>query len=211
MAKTLLTVWLFCVVWASGAAGQNQDEGSWTWSAQVSASMAVNEAEWTVRHPYYGGGSETWETLRGTFSQGIHAQGDIELRNKYLGVRGTLGVLPQEFTQEAPARKEDFTLLLAGLSMVLYPLVESTGKLEPYILAGAGGQKAVGDMENTGYFLSGVAGILTTLSPRVSLDGGIQVFRLKYTQVDLGNNIQKDLQAHPVSLFLGVRVFGRDR
>jgi hypothetical protein len=168
----------------------------------------MNETDWTIRHPYYGGGVASWETLSGTFSQRIHAQADIELRRNYLGFRGTFGLLPQEFTQEAPDRTEDFTLVLAGLSVVLYPRAASPEKLQPYLLAGAGGQKATGDLDNTGFFFSGAFGVLANFTARVSLDGGLQVFRLKYTQVDLGNNIQKDLKTHPVSLFLGVRVRG---
>jgi len=93
-------------------------------------------------------------------------------------------MLPQEFTQEVPDRTENLTLLLAGLSVALHPRAASPGKLQPYLLAGAGGQKASGELDNTGFFLSGAVGVLTNLTARVSLDGGLQLLRLKYTQTD---------------------------
>ena len=206
MSKNLLSVCICSVLWVSRVGGQVSDEPSWIWSAHFTVSLAVNDTDWGVRHPIYGGGNVTWETLSGTISQGIHAQGGIELRRGKLGFRGTLGVLPQELTEEAPARKEGFSLLLGGFSVVLYPRGGSPVRVQPYLQGGAGGQKAMGDLDNTGFFLSGAAGVVTSLTGRVSLDGGVQVLRLKYTQVDLGNNIQKDLTAHPVSLFLGVRL-----
>jgi hypothetical protein len=150
----------------------------------------------------------TWETLRGTISHGLSIRGSVEVRRKYLGVRGTVGILPQEFTQEAPAQAKDLTLLLGGLSAALYPYAGSIRRLEPYLAMGAGGQLATGDMDNTGFYLSASGGVRASLSSRISLEGGIELQRLKYTQVDLGNNIENDLAVTPVSLFLGVRVGG---
>ncbi len=208
MAKILLSVCLCSAAWVSVVGGQASDEPCWIWSAHFTLSLAVNETDWAVRHPVYGGGNVTWETLSGTVYQGFHAQVGIELRKGRIGLRGTLGALPQELTQEAPARGEEFTLLLGGLSVVFYPRAGTPGRVQPYLQGGAGGQKATGDLDNTGFYLSGAAGVRTSLTSRVSLEGGVQVLRLKYTQVDLGNNIQKDLTTHPVSLFLGVRLRG---
>jgi hypothetical protein len=168
----------------------------------------VNESGWTVRHPIYGGGGVAWETLRGTFSHEVQVQGGIEVRRQHLGIRGTVGVIPQEFTQEVPARREKLTLLLGGLSLVLYPRAPLPGPVQPYLRAGVGAQKARGDLGSSGFFLSGEAGVSRSLTPRLALDAGIQLLRLQYTQVDLENGIQKDLVAHPFSLLLGFRVGG---
>jgi hypothetical protein len=187
---------------------QEGPQGPWTLSGRLSAGVALGDSDWSVRHPYYGGSSVTWETFRGTFSHGVHLLGNLELRRKYLGIRGTAGLLPQEFRQEAPAQVKELTLLLGGLSAVLYPLAGSEGRMEPFLSLGAGGQKATGEMDNTGFYLSGAMGLGARVGARISLDGGIEFRRLKYTQIDFGNNVQKDLSVTPVALFLGVRVGG---
>lgn len=55
-------------------------------------------------------------------------------------------------------------------------------------------------------FWSTAAGVRTRVTSRVSLDGVIEFHRLKYTQIDLGGDIQSDLSVTPVSLFIGVSV-----
>ena len=206
MKATWIILALSFAFWTTEAGAQEHFEGPWTVSAQLSASLVMGGADWSYSHPYYGGSSVTWETLRGTFSHGLLLQGSLELRRKYVGGRGTVGFLPQEFTQETPAQAKDLKLLLGGLSAVLFPLAGSAGRTEPYLLMGAGGQKATGELDNTGFYLSAAGGVRTRLTSRVSLDGGIEFHRFKYTQIDLGNNIQNDLRVTPVSLFLGARV-----
>ncbi len=44
------------------------------------------------------------------------------------------------------------------------------------------------------------------LDERVAFDGGVQVLRLKYTQIELDSEIAKDVRIHPVSLLIGVRI-----
>ena len=163
--------------------------------------------DWSVSHPIYGGGGVTWETFTGMFKHSLHLEGGLELRRSHFGVRGTLGVIPQRFTQDTPPKENDLKLLLAGLSAVVYP--GATGaKIEPFLLAGAGGQKASGDMDNTGFYLSTGAGLGARLGSRVRLDAGLQVLRLKYTQIDLTPDIAKDVPIYPVSLFIGARLGG---
>ncbi len=138
-------------------------------------------------------------------------QGSLELRRKHLAVRGTVGVLPQQFTQVAPAQDEDLRLILGGLSAVLYPLAKSGRSPEPYLAAGVGGQKATGGMTNTGFYLSGMAGIRVPLLAPIALDGGVQVLRLKYTQIELTappGGIQQDVRINPVAVFLGAHIGG---
>ncbi|MFG1691761.1 hypothetical protein ACGF5M_06375 [Gemmatimonadota bacterium] len=187
---------------------QEVSRGPWTISAGLSVAAVMGESDWTVSHPFYGNGGVTWETLRGTVSHGLHFQGSVEVRRKYVGVRGRVGILGQEFTQEASEQSKDLRLLLGGLSAVLYPFAGSATRLEPYFALEAGGQKATGDMDNTGFYLSASSGFRTRLSSRISLDGGIELHRLKYAQVDLGNSIEKDLHVTPLSLFVGLRIGG---
>jgi hypothetical protein len=121
-------------------------------------------------------------------------------------VRGTLGILPQEFIQESPAQSHELKLLLAGVSAVFYPMAGRGGPVEPYVAAGAGGQKATGDMTNGGFYLSGIAGVRLRLSARVSIDAGLQVHHLKYTQIELGSRIDKDVAIRPASVCVGLRI-----
>jgi len=185
---------------------QTSGDTSWTWSAQVSVSMVLNDTDWSISHPTYAGGGATWETFTGTFTQRAHLQGSVEVGKRYLGIRGTLGVLPQRFTQDAPARDNHLTLVLAGLAAILYPTAGSGGDLQPYVLAGVGGQKATGDMDNPGFYLTGAAGVCLRLDARVALDGGVQILRLKYTQIELDSGIGKDVRISPLSLLVGVRI-----
>ena len=195
-----------CLTWAGQGSAQTSGDASWTWSAQLSASMVLNNSDWSISHPTYAGSGVTWETFTGTFTQRAHLQGSVEVRKRYLGIRGTLGLLPQRFTQDAPARDDHLTLVLAGLAAVLYPAAGPGGDLQPYVLAGAGAQKATGDMDNTGFYLTGGAGVCLRLDARVALDGGVQILRLKYTQIELDSGIAKDVRIHPLSLLVGVRI-----
>ena len=188
---------------ASAQVGAGSD---WTWSAGISASGFLSDSDWSMTHPYHGPGSTTWETLRGEFSHGIRLQGDLEGRRNRLGFRGTVGLLPQTFTQESPAREEDFTLMTGGISGVVYPLGGYDRRWEPFAALGVGGQKATGGLDNTGFYLSLTGGIRAMITEQVSVEGGAEYYRLKYTQVDLGNNIQHDLKATTPSVFLGTRI-----
>jgi hypothetical protein len=206
MRNVVMMGWAACLMWAGQGSAQTRGDASWTWSAQLSVSMMLNDTDWSISHPTYGGGGVTWETFTGTFTQRSLLQGSAEVTRKYLGVRGTLGVLPQRFTQDAPARDDDLRLVLAGLAAVLYPAAGRGGDLQPYVLAGAGGQKATGGMDNTGFYLTGAAGVRLRLDARVALDGGVQIHRLKYTQIELDSGIAKDVRIHPLSLLVGVRI-----
>jgi hypothetical protein len=136
-----------------------QDTASWAWAAQLSTSIVLNDTDWSISHPYYGGNGVTWETFRGAFTQRVLLQGGLELRKRRLGVRGSLGLMPQGFTQEAPAVEEDLRLVLAGLGVVLYPMARGGEGVEPYLAVGAGGMKATGGLSNSGHYLSGAAGV----------------------------------------------------
>jgi len=114
--------------------------------------------------------------------------------------------MPQTFTQEAPAREEDFTLLTAGISCLLFPRPRHDGGWEPFVALGVGGQKASGGLDNTGFYFSGAGGIHAEVTEGLALEGGVSFHRFKYTQVDLGNSIQKDLAITPAGVFLGTRL-----
>jgi opacity protein-like surface antigen len=197
---------LACLVWTVQASAQDGSGAPWRWSARLSAALPLGKTDWSISHPTYSGAGVTWETFRGTFRQRVQLQASLELRRAHIGIRGMLGLLPQEFTQESPVQHKDFRLLLAGLSAVLYPTPGSGGRLDPYVAAGVGGLKALGDMDNTGFFLTGAAGVRIGLTPRVALDGGVQVQRLKYTQIGLTSTIAKDVRTNPASVFLGAGI-----
>ncbi len=202
--KILAAVALILVTACDSPAAAQSDHG-WSWGAGLSVGLVVGESDWSVSHPIYEGASVTTETFSGSFRHLLHLEAGLEARRGHLGLRGTLGFLPQEFAQADPPKEKHLTLLMGGLAVVLYA-APPEGRFEPWISAGAGGQRAVGDMENTGFYLSGGAGLATGLGSHVKLHGGIQVFRLKYTQIDLAPDITKDVPVYPVSLSLGIWV-----
>jgi hypothetical protein len=197
-----------CLAWTTPMSAQSESDNSWTWSVQLSAAAVLDASDWSISHPTYGGGGVTWEKFTGTFTHGMHLTAGVELRKKYVGLRGSLGILPQRFVEDAPAQDKELKLLLAGLSAVLYPMAEATSGWEPYLALGGGGQRAFGDMDNGGYYLSTAVGLKRDLTSRIALDGGVQIHRLKYTQIDVGNRIAKDVPTHPISVFLGLRIGG---
>jgi hypothetical protein len=185
---------------------QSSPGEGWSWSAGITASLVLGDSDWSMTHPYHGSGGTTWETLSGTFSSSIRVLGDLEVRRDHFGFRGSVGVLPQTFTQESPAQEEDFTLLTGGISGVVYPLGGDDRKWEPFAALGVGGQKATGGLDNSGYYFSVSGGIRAWITGAVAVEGGAEYQRLKYTQVDLGDNIQKDLKATLPSVSLGTRI-----
>jgi hypothetical protein len=208
MRNALLIGLSACVVWTTPSSAQTETDASWTWSVQLSAGVAVKTTDWSISHPTYSGGGVTWETFTGTFTHRLQLMAGVELRKRYLGLRGTFGVLPQRFKEDAPAQDKDLKLLLAGLAAVLYPTAGTEGSWEPYVTLGGGGQKATGDMDIGGFYLSSTVGVKKDLTARVALDGGVQIQRLKYTQIEVGNRIAKDVRTHPLSVFLGARIGG---
>jgi hypothetical protein len=130
----------------------------------------------------------------------------LERRSGRLGPGGTVGLMPQTFTQESPAQEEDFPLLNGGIAGVLYPLGGDGHRWEPFTALGVGGLKATGGLENTGFHVPVAGGIRARITERFSVEGGAEYNRLRSTQVDLGNNIQKDLKVTRPSLFLGARI-----
>jgi opacity protein-like surface antigen len=199
---------LLCLTWAGEVSAQAEFERFWTWSAQMAVSFVLTNTDWSISHPTYSGGGVTWETFDGTFEQRVHLQGSLELRRKYVAFRGTVGFLPQRFTQLAPAQDKELKLVMGGLAAVVYPTAGSVSRFEPYAAAGVGVQKATGDMTNGGFYLSGAAGIRLALTARLALDGGLQIHRLKYTQIELTSQIAKDVATYPVAVFLGARIGG---
>ena len=207
MRNALGMGFIACLAWTTATSAQAANDDSWTSSFHLSAAVAP-KSNWSVSHPIYGGGGVTWETFTGTFTHGLQLLAGVEMRRRHVGFRGTFGVLPQRFKEDAPARDEKLELLLAGLSAVLYPMAATEGSWEPYLAVGGGGQKATGDMDNGGFYLSSAVGITKHLTSRVALDGGVRVQRLKYTQIEVGDRITKDVRTHPLSVFLGARIGG---
>jgi hypothetical protein len=192
-----------CVLLPRDGSAQAEGATSWTWAAALSAAVVVNDANWSVSHPIYSGGGVTWETFRGTVSQRTHFQGSVELRRGFFAIRGSVGMLPQTFTHDAPAVENDLNLLLAGLAVVLYPAAGSARRLEPYVAVGAGAQKATGDMDNGGFYLSGATGLRIGVGSHFAVDAGVQVYRLNYTQIELTSTIAKDVRTYPVMAVVG--------
>lgn len=204
--RTATALALFVVLGAaSSTSAQDAPTPDWTWSARFSVGFMLVNNDWSVSHPTYGGGVVIWETFTGMFKHTLHLEGGLELRRSHFGVRGTVGFVPQRFTRDNPAEDADLTLLLAGLSAVVYPAANGA-RIDPFLLVGAGGQKASGDMDNAGFYLSTGAGLGTRLGSHLRLEAGLRVLRLKYTQIDLAPNIDKDVTIYPVSLFIGARV-----
>ena len=207
MRKALVMGSVVWLAWTTPTSAQTADD-SWKWSVHLSAAAVTRTTEWSISHPTHYGPATVWETFTGTFTQSLEVQAGVELRRRHVGLRGTFGVLPQRFKQDAPARESRLTLLLGGLAAVLYPTAGTGRSWEPYLALGVGGQKATGDMDNWGYYLSGAVGVEKALTSRVALDAGAQVQRLNYTQVEVGSQIARDARTHPFSLYLGARIGG---
>jgi len=206
MRSVLIALALASLAVVSGGMAQASNENLWTWSAQLSVSVVLKDSDWSISHPIVGDGGVTWESFRGTFNQSVLVQMGVELQRGHFGVRGTVGLLPQEFTQVTPTQGETLSLVLGGLSGVYYPRAKSPGRLQPYAAVGVGGQKATGGIENSGFYVSGTAGVKLALDSWVAVDAGLQLHRLKYTQLALDSNIAKDVAIYPISLLLGTRI-----
>ena len=203
----LLTV-VACICCVCQAPAQEPSTQTRAWSARLGVGFFTSVSDWSVSHPYYSANNTTWETFTGTVRHHLHLEGSFELRRTYVGLRGTLGLIPQQFTQVSPEREDDLTLILAGLSAVLYPAGASATKVEPFVLLGAGGQKGAGDMNNSGFYLSAGAGLAVEIVSHLEVELGVRLLRMKYTQIDLTPTIAKDVGIAPVSVFLGTQIGG---
>ena len=206
MRKILLGLTVALLTGPMTSSAQSVSGSHWSWSAGISASWLPGDPDWSVTHPYVGGSGTSWETLRGTFSSGIRVQGDLGVRRGRIGLRGTVGIMPQTFTQESPVQEEDFKLLTGGIAGVIYLQGGDHRRWEPFTALGIGGLKAIGGLNNTGFYLTAVGGFRVRITEELWFEGGAEFNRFKYTQIDIGNNIQKDMRVSGPSVFLGTRI-----
>ena len=122
----------------------------------------------------------------------------------YFGFQFNLEFMPQKLIKSEPIKNNKLNLLIGEFSILLYPTKYTNKSIRPYISLGSGLLKTNGDIDNTGFIISYATGLKIPLSTKFGINLGLKGMILKYTQLNLAENISKDIRIYPLKLSIGV-------
>ena len=171
---------------------------------------ALGGCDWEFQHPYYGTTvPDRWETVSGRVEPGSAIGGGFELSKTRVGFKIEFEVIPSKLTITQEDRRLDHTLYCGELSLLLFPHRGRDDWSAGFIGLGAGVFSSTGDVSNGGLIIKAEAGYRMAVSNRFGICLSIQSRYLKYHQVEVQDQITKDIGVMPLAIRLGF-VYGLD-
>ncbi|MFC1481090.1 outer membrane beta-barrel protein [Candidatus Neomarinimicrobiota bacterium] len=185
--------------------GQDIEEEPWSTSIYFNPSVMTSTSDWSMSHPYYSpDGSADWETITGTFEQQLSWNGGLEMKKGYFGYQCNFEYMPQKLAKSVPITDHELNLLIGDISILYYPPINDSESFKPYLALGGGLIKASGDIDNSGLIISYGAGVKISISPNLGINFGLKGTRIKYTQLEVAENITKDISISPFKILIGI-------
>lgn len=195
---------LFFFLITNNISAQDINENSWMCSFNFNPSILLSNNNWSLKHPVYQAtGKIQYEEINGIFEQSIFVSGGLEVKKGHFAFQGNIGFIPQKLTKNMPVKDKELNLLFSELSILFYPMKYNGSPFNPFISIGGALLKASGDIDNTGLMISYTGGVKIPLYSKIGFNLGLKGMLLRYTQLQLSENISKDISIYPFALFIG--------